>query len=143
MSSWSRPSRCMSGRWGAGGLGGCLGGFLFEWIRVALGDRLDVSHSQALGIVILGAGLGLCLALVEQALRRAWVQVLSGRQEGRIYLLAHPRCRLGLDERAEIGIFGDASVARRHAEIQATASGYLLHPLGPQNSTRVNGTPVA
>ena len=39
--------------------------------------------------MILGAGLGLFLALVEQALRRAWVQVLRGRQEGRIYLLAH------------------------------------------------------
>ena len=127
-----------------GGLGGFVGGFLFEWLRVALGDRLDVSASQAVGIVILGAGLGLCLALVEQALRRAWVQVQSGRQEGRIYLLAHPRCRLGLDERAEIGIFGDASVARRHAEITATPSGYVLHHLAPQqNSTRVNGTLVA
>ncbi len=50
---------------------------------------------QAIGIVILGAGLGLCLALVEQVLRRAWVQVLSGRQEGRTYLLAHPRCSTG------------------------------------------------
>ena len=81
-----------------GGLGGFVGGFLFEWLRVALADRLDMS--QALGIVILGAGLGLCLALVEQVLRRAWVQVQSGRQEGRIYLLAQRRCRLGLDERA-------------------------------------------
>ena len=40
-----------------GGLGGFVGGFLFEWLRVALGDRADVS--QAVGIVILGAGLGL------------------------------------------------------------------------------------
>ena len=82
-----------------------------------------------MGMVALGAGLGLCLALVEQVLGRVWVQVLNGRQEGRIYLLAHPRCRLGLDERAEIGIFGDASVARRHAEIQATGSGYVLNHL--------------
>jgi hypothetical protein len=124
-----------------GGLGGFLGGFLFEWLRVALADRLDLS--QAVGIVILGAGLGLCLALVEQALRRAWVQVQSGRQEGRIYLLAHPRCRLGLDERAEIGIFGDPAVARRHAEIEATSNGYVLHHLAAQSSTRVNGSPAA
>ena len=33
---------------------------------------------QGLGIAILGGGLGLFLALVEQALRRAWVQVLAG-----------------------------------------------------------------
>jgi Inner membrane component of T3SS, cytoplasmic domain len=123
-----------------GGLGGFVGGLLFEWLRVQMGDRTDVS--QAVGIVILGAGLGLCLALVEQALRRAWIQVQSGRQEGRIYLLAHPRCRLGLDERAEIGIFGDAAVARRHAEIESAPDGYVLHHLAGQASTRVNGSPV-
>jgi hypothetical protein len=124
-----------------GGLGGFLGGFLFEWLRVALGDRHDLG--QAVGIVTLGAGLGLCLALVEQALRRAWVQVLNGRQEGRIYLLSHPRCRMGLDERAEVGLFGDASVARRHAEIESTAGGYLLHDLAAGGTTRVNGEAVA
>ncbi|MGO9470150.1 MAG: FHA domain-containing protein [Isosphaeraceae bacterium] len=123
-----------------GGLGGFVGGFLFEWLRVALGDRFDIS--QAVGIVILGAGLGLCLALVEQALRRAWVQVQSGRQEGRVYLLAHKKCRLGLDERAEIGIFGDPTVARRHAEIESTAAGYVLHPLAATAPTRVNGRAV-
>ncbi len=124
-----------------GGLGGFVGGFLFEWLRVALADRLDMS--QALGIVILGAGLGLCLALVEQVLRRAWVQVQSGRQEGRIYLLAQRRCRLGLDERAEVGIFGDPAIVRQHAEIEAAPDGYVLHHLAVQSSTRVNGTTVA
>lgn len=124
-----------------GGLGGFVGGFLFEWLRGVMGDRTAVS--QALGIVILGAGLGLCLALVEQVLRRAWVQIQSGRQEGRIYLLAHRHCRLGLDERAEIGIFGDPAVARQHAEIEATSSGYVLHQVADRASTRVNGAPVA
>ena len=123
-----------------GGLGGLSGGFLFEWLRGAMGNRTDMS--QALGIVILGAGLGLCLALVEQVLRRAWVQVQSGRQEGRIYLLAQRRCRLGLDERAEIGIFGDPAVARQHAEIEATPGGYVLHQVADKAPTRVNGTPV-
>ncbi len=120
-----------------GGLGGFAGGFLFELLRSAWSDRTDLS--QAVGIVLLGAGLGLCLALVEQVLRRAWVQVQSGRQEGRIYLLDHPRCRLGLDERAEIGIFGDPAVARQHAEIEATARGYVLHNLAGQGTTRLNG----
>ncbi len=124
-----------------GGLGGFVGGFLFEALRVALADRLDIS--QALGIVILGAGLGLCLALVEQVLRRAWVQVQSGRQEGRIYLLAHPTCRLGLDERAEVGLFGDPSVAREHAAIEVTPGGYVLHQLSPQATTRINGSRVS
>jgi hypothetical protein len=124
-----------------GGLGGFVGGYCFEALRLALGNRYDLS--QALGIVILGSGLGLFLALVEQALRRAWVQILSGRQEGRIYLLAHQRCRLGLDERAEVGIFGDPAVARQHAEIEATPQGYEFHHLASQGSSKLNGKPVS
>jgi Inner membrane component of T3SS, cytoplasmic domain len=123
-----------------GGLGGFVGGYCFEALRMALGNRTEMG--QALGIVILGAGLGLFLALVEQALRRTWVQVQNGRQEGRTYLLAHRRCRLGLDERAEVGIFGDPGVARQHAEIEATAAGYTFRHLAAKASSRLNGKPV-
>lgn len=125
-----------------GGLGGLVGGLLFEGFREKLGKGYDPALSQGLGMVLLGAGLGLFLALVEQVLRRAWVQVLRGRQEGRAYLLAHRLSRLGLDEHAEVGLFGDPAVARRHAEIEATASGYLLHNHDSKGRTRVNGTPV-
>src|SRR5205823_6550274 len=82
------------------------------------------------------------LSLVEQALRRSWVLVLRGRQEGRAYLLSHRRSALGLDERAEVGLFGDPTVARRHAEIEATAQGYVLHNHAPSGRTRVNGAVV-
>jgi hypothetical protein len=131
--SWQRLTFGLIG----GGLGGFVGGLCFEALRVALGNRYDVS--QALGIVILGGGLGLFLALVEQALRRAWVQVASGRQEGRIYLLSRPKCRLGLDERAEVGVFGDAAVEREHAEIERTPQGYVLRNLARSGATKVNG----
>ncbi|WP_165232918.1 FHA domain-containing protein [Aquisphaera insulae] len=122
-----------------GGLGGLIGGACFEAIRVAMGNRTELG--QAFGIVILGAGLGLSLALVEQALRRAWVQVLSGRQEGRSYLLDRPVCRLGLDERAEIGIFGDPGVARQHARILSGPHGYTIEALAASASSRLNGRP--
>ncbi len=124
-----------------GGTGGLIGGYLFERLREGLGNRYDLS--QGLGMVILGAGLGLCLALVEQALRRAWVQVARGRQEGRAYLLARRKNALGLDERAEVGLFGDPEVARRHAEIEATPQGFVLHNLDDRGRTRVNGAAVA
>ncbi len=123
-----------------GGLGGFVGGYCFELLRVALGNRYDLG--QAVGIVILGGGLGLFLALVEQALRRAWIQVQSGRQEGRTYLLAHRHCRLGLDERAEVGLFGDPEIARQHAEIEATPQGFIFRHLAAQRSSRLNGKPV-
>jgi hypothetical protein len=124
-----------------GGLGGAVGGYLFEALRLGLGNRYDLS--QGLGILILGAGLGVFLALVEQVLRRAWVQVLSGRQEGRSYLLARERSALGLDERAEVGLFGDAQIARRHAEIALTSGGYVLHNFAEHGRTKVNGAVVS
>ena len=126
-----------------GGLGGLGGGFLFEWFRAGFRTGYDPRVAQGWGIVILGAGLGLGLALVEQALRRAWVQVLQGRQEGRTYLLGAGRSRIGLDEHAEVGLFGDREVARQHAAIEATGSGYVLHNFDGKGRTKVNGQPVA
>ena len=120
-----------------GGLGGLFGGFLFEALRDRLGNRYDLS--QGLGMVILGSGLGLGLALVESALGRVWVRVLNGRQEGRSYVLSPGVSRIGLDERAEVGLFGDPSVARDHAEIVSTATGFFLKARGP---TRHNGAEI-
>jgi hypothetical protein len=122
-----------------GGLGGFFGGWIFEAIRQAMGNSYN---GQAVGIALLGGGLGLGLALVEQALRRAWVQVLNGRQEGRTYLLGRGKSALGLDERAAVGLFGDPSVARQHAEIESTSEGFTFQSLDPAGRTRLNGGPV-
>ena len=120
-----------------GAIGGAVGGFLFELMRKGMRDRYDLG--QGVGIVLLGAGVGLSLALVEQALRRAWVQVLHGRQEGRMYLLSGVRSVLGLDERAEVGLFGDPTVARRHAEIVRSTRAFVLESYAPPGRTKVNG----
>jgi hypothetical protein len=122
-----------------GGLGGFFGGWIFEAIRQAMGNSYN---GQAVGIALLGGGLGLGLALVEQALRRAWVQVLNGRQEGRTYLLGRGKSAIGLDERAAVGLFGDPSVARQHAEIEADSGGFSLRSLDPAGRTKLNGGPV-
>ncbi len=124
-----------------GGLGGSVGGFLFEAMREGMGDRYDLG--QGVGIVLLGAGLGLALSLVEQVLRRAWVRVVKGRQEGRSYLLGGFRSALGLDEHAAVGLFGDPEIARKHAEIVRSGREFVLQNLDPKGRTRVNGQPVS
>ena len=136
---WSRQ-KLLFGLIG-GGLGGFVGGWLFELLRQAMGDRYDIG--QGAGVTLLGGGLGLGLALVEQALRRAWVQVLNGRQEGRSYLLARGTSAIGLDERAAVGLFGDPAVARQHAEIIGGPEGFTLRALDPKSRTALNGRPVA
>jgi hypothetical protein len=123
-----------------GGIGGSVGGWLFEALRQALGNRYDLG--QGIGIVLLGGGLGLSLALVEQALRRVWVQVLSGRQEGRTYSLGRGVSALGLDERAAVGLFGDPTIARSHAEITVERTGSSLRNLDPAGRTMVNGRAI-
>ncbi len=123
-----------------GSVGGLVGGFSFEAMRLRMGDRHDLG--QGVGIVLLGAGLGLSLSLVEQTLRFAWVRVIRGRQEGRDYSLTKPRNALGLDEKAEVGLFGDPTVARRHAEIVVEGRDYVLVNLDPKNRTTVNGQVV-
>jgi hypothetical protein len=121
-----------------GGMGGFLGGVVFELLREAGGGaRYDLS--QALGIVCLGGGLGLSLGLAERALREAWLVVGNGRQEGREYLLAGQRSVIGLDEHVEIGLFGDLTVERRHAAIERAGAGHQLHVLATRQPTRVNG----
>jgi hypothetical protein len=120
--------------------GGFLGGFCFEALRQALGNRYDLS--QSFGMVLLGGGLGLCLAAVEQALKSAWVEVRNGRQEGRSYLLTRASSIVGLDEHVEVGLFGDPEVARRHAEIERTREGYVLRNHDARGRTRVNGEVV-
>ena len=125
-----------------GELGGFVGGWLFESLRRAMGDRSDLG--QGVGVALLGGGLGLGLALVEQALRRAWVQVLNGRQEGRSYLIGRGTSAVGLDERAAVGLFGDPSVARQHAEIVGGPGGFTIRARRPEIADGgSNGRPVS
>lgn len=124
-----------------GSIGGFLGGLAFEGLRDRLGNRYDLS--QSLGITILGAGLGLCLALAEKILGKVWVHVLNGRQEGRLYLLSQNVSTIGLDEHAEVGIFGDPSVARKHAEIERTAGGFVLRDRDGNGRTRLNSQAIS
>ena len=123
-----------------GGIGGFFGGFLFEAIRTRMGTRYDLG--QAFGIVILGGGLGLCLALIESVLGRVWVQVMNGRQEGRSYLLTGSKSTLGLDERADVGLFGDPAIARLHAEIIDNRGDASLIVRDGKERTKLNGLVV-
>jgi hypothetical protein len=127
-----------------GAIGGLAGGLVFEALRDRAGASYEPATGQALGIVLLGLGLGLGLAVAEQVLRRAWLVVLNGHQEGRMFTLSDGVARVGLDERAEVGLFGDLKVARRHARIVGAAGHFALHPGEDSNGrlTRVNGLDV-
>jgi hypothetical protein len=141
------------GKFSYGTLGGALGGFVggalfsglylsaIEWtnqhdIWAALGG--------AIGLVILGASIGALSALVQGVFQPASVRVLRGWQEGREYALLKHDNWLGRDERADIALFRDMRVEKRHAHIQRDQERFILvNHHAPPEQTQVNGVAVA
>jgi hypothetical protein len=123
-----------------GAIGGFVGGVLFESFYYEARQGLGTDYlSQALGLVILGACIGSLSALVQAAFQPASVRVLRGWQEGREYPLDKPASLLGREEHADIALFRDMKVEKRHAYIRRVQERYLLVNNGaPAEQTRVN-----
>ena len=129
-----------------GAIGGFIGGALFGLIKVlekgSEGTSIHV-WGGAIGLVILGACIGAFSALVQGVFQPASVKVIRGWQEGREYPLLKTDNLLGRDEGADIALFRDMRVEKRHALIHREGSRFLLlNSESPPEQTRVNGEPV-
>jgi pSer/pThr/pTyr-binding forkhead associated (FHA) protein len=142
------PKRMRNGALG-GAIGGALGGALFDFLAFTLGSVFGFAlraegeagaPSRAVGLTLIGAGIGLFIGLLEWLTRAAWVRVLYGRNEGKDYPIDRDGAYLGRDELADVPLRGDPQVAPRHAEIRMDGGGYVLVPLAPM---AVNGQPVS
>jgi hypothetical protein len=127
-----------------GAVGGFVGGALFGLALEFAKERGEHASSWgAVGLVILGACIGSLSALVQGVLQPASVKVLRGWQEGREYPLDKPDSSLGRDEHADIALFRDMRVEKRHARIRREGVVYALWNNGaPPDFTRVNDAPV-
>src|SRR4051812_6119130 len=102
-----------------GAIGGFLGGMLFHlFYHIARQSGSTTYLFSALGLVILGACIGSLSALVQAVFQPACVRVLRGWQEGREYPLDKPESLLGREEHADIALFRDMKVEKRHAFIR-------------------------
>jgi pSer/pThr/pTyr-binding forkhead associated (FHA) protein len=124
--SWQRSRNGAIG----GLIGGFLGGFLFELLMRSFGWILGGEVLRLIGITITGSFIGLLVGLAERVFRNAWVRVLVGRNEGPEFLLEKPVNTIGRDERADIPLYGDPSIAPVHAQISAASGGYVLQAQG-------------
>src|SRR5439155_1729355 len=127
-----------------GALGGAVGGALFGLAyQLTMDKPAQAALFGALGLVILGACIGSLSALVQGVLQPASVRVLRGWQEGREYPLDRAASLLGRDEHADIALFRDMKVAKKHAFIRREGSRYVLVNNGaPPEQTLVNGQAV-
>jgi hypothetical protein len=137
------------GKFSYGSLGGLLGGFiggmLFElFYSFARREGGATSVWSALGLVILGACIGSLSALVQTVFQPANVKVMRGWQEGREYPLDKAASLIGRDEHADIALFRDMKVEKKHCYIkQISGRYYLVNNGAPPQFTLVNETPVA
>jgi len=72
------------------------------------------------------------------------MRVLRGWQEGREYPLEKPANLLGRDEHADIALFRDMKIEKRHCFIKRINNKYyLVNNNAPAEQTLVNDQPVA
>ncbi|HXG09105.1 MAG TPA: FHA domain-containing protein [Gemmataceae bacterium] len=145
------------GRLSYGSVGGIIGGFVGGtlygfFLSLALpaeaADPAAVPSLAgylwgALGLIILGACIGSLSALVQGVMQPASLKVLRGWQEGREYPLEKANNVLGRDEHADIALFRDMKIEKRHAIIQREENRFILvNNQAPPEYTRVNDLPV-
>ena len=127
-----------------GALGGFIGGAVFGGLYLMTRDLgAGAALWGAVGLVILGACIGSLSALVQGVFQPASVKVMRGWQEGREYPLEKISNLLGRDEHADIALFRDMKVEKRHAYIKREGNAYVLvNNQAPADWTRVNDEPV-
>jgi hypothetical protein len=136
------------GKFSYGTLGGAIGGFVGGMLFGLALEKANATEGHAslwgaVGLIILGACIGSLSALVQGVFQPASVKVLRGWQEGREYPLDKIDNVLGRDEHADIALFRDMKVEKKHALIQREGQRYLLlNNDAPSEWTRVNDRPV-
>jgi hypothetical protein len=100
-----------------GFVGGALGGALLELARI----RLDLATGKAVGMVVLGAAVGLFISLIVVALSRAWLEVTSGKLKGTDFILdkfmhaGGPSIAIGSSALKSEIVLPDPDIAPQHA----------------------------
>ncbi|MBY0524338.1 MAG: FHA domain-containing protein [Gemmataceae bacterium] len=132
-----------------GTLGGFIGGAVFGWLYLSAIEQSPNTSDLwgilggAVGLIILGASIGALSALVQGVFQPASVRVVRGWQEGREYPLVKNQNLLGRDELADVALFRDMKIEKRHAYIRRERNSFILvNNDAPAEQTQVNGEPV-
>jgi hypothetical protein len=133
--------------------GGAAGGLLGGTLSLLLGnawagifhdkDALALWSPTATGFVALGMCIGLLVGLAQVILKEAWIKVEAGFRAGREMILSKDRTTVGRAEACDIGLFGDPSVEKVHAQIILAGNRYYVEDAHTPSGTFVNDRPVA
>lgn len=125
-------------------IGGFIGGFLFNYIAEAfrISETDTGTVARGVGIIIMGALVGLGIGLLEQFAKTAWLKVIRGEFEGKEYLVFQGTTSIGNSGKNTISLFKDKLVAPKHCEIIQEGNKYVLIDKGSPSGTIVNGMRV-
>ncbi|HZQ07561.1 MAG TPA: FHA domain-containing protein, partial [Anaerolineae bacterium] len=98
---------------------------------------------RALGFVVLGACVGLLIAIVQELVKQAELKIISGgRNEGREFRIDKKRVTIGSSNRNDWVIAGDQFLQPQHVEIKREGGHFVLRALNPAAATAVNNQRV-
>jgi hypothetical protein len=127
----------------AGGtLAGLVGGALYELFTQAFLQQSSQAQVflSALGLVLIGASLGIIIPLTIEIARQGLIRVLSGRRTGNEISVIGDTS-LGCSDACDVYI-PDENVEQRQAIIRKTKSGFIIHNLGTAHAFHVNKIPL-
>lgn len=115
-----------------GAVGGILGGLIAIFVETAWNNirpsaEVDWLWSdKATGFVALGMCVGLLVGVAQVILKEAWIRVEAGFRAGREIILIKDQTSVGRAEGADIPLFGDQGVEKKHAKIVSEEGQYVL-----------------
>lgn len=118
-----------------GAIGGFLGGFIFDFMP----QNLEWV-AQAVGICLTGLLIGSSMALLEQAARTQWIDIIAGGMAGKQFILYKSEIIIGSSPQADITLIKDSAIAPRHARIFNQGGRTVLESLNPGMPCTVDGT---
>jgi hypothetical protein len=126
-----------------GAVGGALGGFVFNWAAFNVSSG---ALARLIGVLVVGAGIGLAIGVVEKARREAWLHVSGGAMTGKEFILYGTECNVGSSPKCTITLIKDPLIQPFHFVIQsadgASSRSRVLSAFDGCPVT-VNGQPVA
>jgi hypothetical protein len=135
--------KCLLGGTAGGILGGTLALFLrIGWVKALKKDENILWSPTAMGFVALGMCIGLLVGLAQVILKEAWIKVEAGFRSGREMILAKERTTIGRAESCDLGLFGDNTIEKLHANILQAGNRYYVEDASTPVGTFVNDQPV-
>ena len=119
-----------------GFIGGLIGGVLFDPLSIALQSGWA---SRLVAIGIIGISTGAMIGLVENMLKDAWLQVLSGPLTGKQFVIYRNPTTVGSSPKCDIYLFKDPAIEPQHAAITSDGRAYVVQDTGSPAGTFVNG----